>query len=63
MQNEQANWFQNRKTFFPLELANATALTRTGTPDAKRHGGPGTASKNPERYARIGKERAERANA
>lgn len=54
----QADWYYATKRMYPWELSHATALTRTGTPDTKRYGGPGTASKNPERYARIGKERA-----
>lgn len=58
MDNEQATWYTQQRRDFPASMNNATAFTRTGTPDVKRHGGPGTASKNPERYARIGKERA-----
>lgn len=62
MQNEQANWYEAQRRAFPSSMSNAAALTRTGTPDPKRHGGPGKRSKNPVRYDAIGRERAERAN-
>ena len=63
MRNEQQEFYELRRRRFPASMNNATALTRTGTPDTKRYGGPGKRSKNPVRYDQIGRERKERANA
>lgn len=38
----------------PVQLANKMA---TRAPDGKRLGGPGTRSKNPARYDRIGRDK------
>jgi hypothetical protein len=56
MMNTQ--FYDHQRRAFPAIMGNATKLTREGTVDAKRYGGPGKRSKNPVQYDRIGKERA-----